>query len=72
MDRRNDHMAAHPFLYVGLLLIAMAVVSGLLSEHPQASDVTAVSLDLFATICVICGLGALLLAPLFKAMRHKN
>lgn len=72
MELRDNNMEAHPFLYVGLLLIALSVVVGLLADHPAASEKTALSLDLLSVVSVTCGLAALLLAPLFRAFRHKG
>ena len=72
MEARKHHGTTHPFFYVGLILLAVAVVTGLLADHPEASAATVISLDLVANLSIAGGLVALILAPLFNVLRYRN
>ena len=72
MVGRNEHTTAHPFLYVGLLLLAIAVVIGLFAENPNASAMTVLSLGVMSNISVVCGLTALVIAPICTVKRSRR
>ena len=61
MEARKHHGIAHPFFYVGLVLLAVAVVTGLLADHPEASAATVISLDIVANLSIAVGLVAIVI-----------
>jgi hypothetical protein len=61
-----------PFLYVGLLLLALSVVFGLLAENPDASVILSVLLDLGAISLATIGFFSVAINPVWRAYKSRS
>ncbi len=61
-----------PFLYVGLLLLALSVVSGLLAENPEATVTLVVLLDLAAIFLAAVGFFSVAINPVWRAYKSRT
>ena len=72
MEIFNNRDHGNPFLYAGLVLLAVAVVVGLLAENPQASTSTVAVLERGVAVLLGFGLSGLLLDPVWRALKKRH
>lgn len=66
----RDH--TNPFLYAGLVSLAVAVIVGLLAENPQASSSTVAFLERGAGLLIGAGLSGLFLGPVWRMLKKRS
>ena len=62
----------NPFLYAGLVLLAVAVIVGLLAEDPQASTSTVAVLERSVELLLGAGLSGLFLGPVWRMLNKRS
>jgi hypothetical protein len=60
-----------PFLYAGVLMLAVAVFAALLADNPQASATTVVALDIGVLLLLGAGVLSLLMDPVWRVLRTR-
>lgn len=72
MQVQHTYEHSNPFLYAGLVLLACAVIVGLIAENPQFSASTSKLIKDVGLFLVGSGLSSLFVDPVCRLMRTKH